>query len=279
MSNWEESKHPRDAEGKFTDKGQGTPAERKRLVEMGIGDSKKLTFKETLKQEEIENSRIIKNPRDILTKTIKRNNVNIATSIQMERLSKMSDKEFTDAVADMNGELAASKTQDVLLKEFLREKGYLSKPMIVNKQLFEQFVRNGANVLYRGVPKDNYNEELRDLDDVYIGRGWTTNGLWFTNNEKEAEDYAKGHKVARVILNPKAKIAKINKIDIDNFRFDEEYDGTKLSVDRRFEMMSKGKAGAVSILYALKGYDAIDMGHNCLVILNRGSLIMEGDDE
>ena len=36
MSNWEESKHPRDAEGKFTDKGQGTPAERKRLEEMGI---------------------------------------------------------------------------------------------------------------------------------------------------------------------------------------------------------------------------------------------------
>lgn len=35
MSNWEESKHPRDAEGKFTDKEQGTPAERKRLEEMG----------------------------------------------------------------------------------------------------------------------------------------------------------------------------------------------------------------------------------------------------
>ena len=35
MSNWEESKHPRDAEGKFTDKGQGTLAERKRLEEMG----------------------------------------------------------------------------------------------------------------------------------------------------------------------------------------------------------------------------------------------------
>ena len=34
MSNWEESKHPRDTEGKFTDKGQGTPAERKRLEEM-----------------------------------------------------------------------------------------------------------------------------------------------------------------------------------------------------------------------------------------------------
>lgn len=35
MSNWEESKHPRDTDGKFTDKGQGTPAERKRLEEMG----------------------------------------------------------------------------------------------------------------------------------------------------------------------------------------------------------------------------------------------------
>lgn len=36
MAKWEESKHPRDDDGKFTDKGQGTPAERKRLEEMGI---------------------------------------------------------------------------------------------------------------------------------------------------------------------------------------------------------------------------------------------------
>lgn len=34
--NWEESNHPRDNDGKFTDKGSGTPAERKRLEEMGI---------------------------------------------------------------------------------------------------------------------------------------------------------------------------------------------------------------------------------------------------
>ena len=32
--NWEESKHPRDSDGKFTDKGGGTPAERKRLEEI-----------------------------------------------------------------------------------------------------------------------------------------------------------------------------------------------------------------------------------------------------
>lgn len=32
--NWEESKHPRDNDGKFTDKGSGTPAERKRLEEI-----------------------------------------------------------------------------------------------------------------------------------------------------------------------------------------------------------------------------------------------------
>lgn len=56
MSNWEESKHPRDAEGKFTDKGQGTPAERKRLEELGVGNGKKIiTQQHSLKKEEVSN--------------------------------------------------------------------------------------------------------------------------------------------------------------------------------------------------------------------------------
>lgn len=52
MSNWEESKHPRDSEGKFTDKGQGTPAERKRLEEMG--DHTKTNNKANINFREIE---------------------------------------------------------------------------------------------------------------------------------------------------------------------------------------------------------------------------------
>lgn len=279
MNNWEESKHPRDAEGKFTDKGQGTPAERKRLEELGILSNKKVSIEEELKHEEVENSRVLKNPKEILEKKPKRTDVNIATSKQMKSLNGLSNNEFSAVVADMNGELASSKTQDILLKEFLREKGYLGKPLVANKTLFNQLVENGAHVLYRGVPKENYNKELRDANDVYIGRGRTTNGLWFSNDKNEAESYAKGYNAVRVILHPKAKIAKISSLDIDNFRFDEEYEGTPLSVDRRFDMMSKGKAGAVSILYALKGYDAIDTGHNHVVILNRTALIMEGDDE
>mgnify|MGYP005793675537 CR=1 FL=1 len=279
MNSWEESKHPRDADGKFTDKGQGTPAERKRLEEMGILSNKKVSFEEELKHEEVENSRVLKNPKEILEKKPKGTDVNIATSKQMKRLNELSNNEFSAAVADMNGELASSKTQDILLKEFLREKGYLGKPLVANKTLFNQLVENGAQVLYRGVPKENYNKELRDVNDVYIGRGRTTNGLWFSNDKNEAEGYAKGYNAVRVILHPKAKIAKISSLDIDNFRFDEEYEVAQLSVDRRFDMMSKGKAGAVSILYALKGYDAIDTGHNHVVILNRTALIMEGDDE
>lgn len=54
MAKWEESKHPRDDDGKFTDKGQGTPAERKRLKDLGI-DSQNLTEQSKLKIEEKEN--------------------------------------------------------------------------------------------------------------------------------------------------------------------------------------------------------------------------------
>lgn len=53
MSNWEESKHPRDEDGKFSSKsGGGTPAEEKRLKELGIDDNSR-SIKEQLKQEEI----------------------------------------------------------------------------------------------------------------------------------------------------------------------------------------------------------------------------------
>lgn len=55
MAKWEESKHPRDDDGKFTDKGQGTPAERKRLEELNIKDKEKSTIKQSLREEEINN--------------------------------------------------------------------------------------------------------------------------------------------------------------------------------------------------------------------------------
>lgn len=41
---WEEDKHPRASDGKFTDKADGTPAEHKRLRELGI-DLKPLSEK------------------------------------------------------------------------------------------------------------------------------------------------------------------------------------------------------------------------------------------
>ena len=40
MAQWEENKHPRDEDGKFSS-GGGTPAENKRLEEMGVGKSNK----------------------------------------------------------------------------------------------------------------------------------------------------------------------------------------------------------------------------------------------
>lgn len=50
MTQWEESKHPRDEGGKFTSGGGGTPAEHKRLKELGIETkeaiAKSLSYKE-----------------------------------------------------------------------------------------------------------------------------------------------------------------------------------------------------------------------------------------
>ena len=179
----------------------------------------------------------------------------------------------------MSGDHAKDKTEDLILKEVLIEKGYLDKPFVADTNTFNEMVSRGANVLYRGVPIDNYSDQLRDSDDVFIGRGFTTNGLWFSHDENKSKYYAKGKDVARVILHPKAKIAKMSDLNINDFRFDDEYEGVGLSKQRRFDMFSKGKAGAVAIFCALKGYDAIDKGHDDIVVLNRSALIMEEKHE
>lgn len=58
MAQWEENKHPRDEDGKFTS-GGGTPAENKRLEEMGVGKGEKgkPTLEQSLKEEEISNNK------------------------------------------------------------------------------------------------------------------------------------------------------------------------------------------------------------------------------
>ncbi len=58
MAQWEENKHPRDDDGKFSS-GGGTPAEHKRLEEMGVGngDKGKPTLEQSLKEEEISNNK------------------------------------------------------------------------------------------------------------------------------------------------------------------------------------------------------------------------------
>ena len=58
MANWEENKHPRDEDGKFTSDG-GTPAEHKKLKEMGIENqnNENPTLEQSLKEEEISSNK------------------------------------------------------------------------------------------------------------------------------------------------------------------------------------------------------------------------------
>ncbi len=52
MAQWEENKHPRDDDGKFTSNG-GTPAENKRLEEMGIKTNNNFLTEEEKRLEEL----------------------------------------------------------------------------------------------------------------------------------------------------------------------------------------------------------------------------------
>lgn len=267
--------------------------------ELGLGD------KDKLRQEEIKNQQ----------KTMVGKQNKEMTLVENEKLSDlglMEDKDFLNSdkreykkvksfvsylskskeqlqeiLKDENSWLDARGTEPCFLKDVLDEVGYLQKPKIVSKKEFNNLKQKGAKVIYRGVPGlENASVQLRDSEKPFIGRGYAVNGMYFAPNYEKGNTYSQGQgSVAQAILNPQAKTIQINKLkniddenrmDIITDNFSEEYNSfdkqnVKLYYEKK-EGLSRRAIEAVML-----GYDAVEMENGDYVILNRGSLIMEGD--
>ena len=257
---WKENEHPRDNDGKFTDK-NGTPAEHKRLKELGIeSDDADFLSSEKLKYSDIKS---------------------------VKKLFDLQPNDFAEKLDNENQWLGAVGTEPEILKDVLKELGLLNKPEIISKNEYDALKRAGAKVLYRGV-KDvpSADKDLRDSDLYFVGRGALLHGLYFSDDEETATSYSneKGS-VAEAILSPKAKIISIYDLEsIDNENRMEFITG---NISNEYSMFSRenvdkyfnAKIGRTRrALEAISlGYDAVDMGHSNVVVLNRSKLIMRGD--
>ena len=149
------------------------------------------------------------------------------------------------------------------------------------------YKKNGANVIFRGIENVKDTEkQLRDSDDVFIGRGAFSHGIFFSTDLGEAEHYKKSNgEIIETIIHPKAKIINIKDVrnldkedrnNVLNNNFD-NFDGIDKEKLKNYYQAENGRT-RVPIKASLLGYDIIDMNHNVYVILNRKALIMKGDN-
>lgn len=132
MAQWEENKHPRDGEGKFTS-GGGTPAEKQRLKEMGIHDVD-LNEDETLTAEE-------RRLRD--------------RGIEVNKLESQVDKVLNGTYKDSHITLC-EKTPKIL-----QDIGVPDKPFVITSKHAYLAIKdngkyNGVNDHYHGLGKETF---------------------------------------------------------------------------------------------------------------------------
>lgn len=132
MNSWEESKHPRDTDGKFTDKGQGTPAERKRLEEMGIISHKKESQKLSAEEQKLKDK-----------------------GINIDNLEMQVDKILNGTYKDSHITLC-EKTPKIL-----QEIGVPDKPFVITSKHAYLAIKNegkygGVNDHYHGLGKETF---------------------------------------------------------------------------------------------------------------------------
>lgn len=261
-----ENDHPRDSDGKFTDKNT-TPAEHKRLVEMGV---------ESDKVEEILGSNFNL-----------RKEINITDCKTIDNYFEIDNNLLEKQIIEDNNGLNRSGNECILLKNILLEIGYLNKPIVVNSQEYEK-LKSKTKTLFRGVPVEDADKEFRDNDNTWIGRGSLVHGIYFSTLNEEATSYSKPeqteHSVIEILLHPKAKIInyeELNNLDnkerIDSLIYGSEIE-SKYGKDKA-KMYYSDKRGRCrkSIKAALMGYDVIRTSDEHYVILNRSATIMRED--
>lgn len=261
---WEESKHPRADDGRFTTK-NGTPAEHKRLREKGIENDKK-----TKKQS--------------IPDLPKRQEVKLTSVKVIDNYLKIDNNLLKNQIIEDGYGLDATGRECITLKNVLMELGCLNKPIVVENAEFDK-LKQETKSYFRGVPKKNADIEYREDDDVWVGRGSLVNGIYFTTNRTEAIGYSESDNnessLIEILIHPNAKIIdfeELNKLDneerIDALMYGSEIESKYGKEKAEIYYNDKRNRCRKSIKAAIMGFDVIKTSFDHYVVLNRGVTIV-----
>lgn len=257
---FDESQHPRDNEGKFTDKGGG---EAKRVFELAD-------------QLGIEYNR----------------NTNFHTlQAKVQIALKEKERQFFSSLFDKVKEavdkypIYDSRYQhgvnDDRLKSVLDSLGYTDKPKKLTNEEFAKSLKNGGKLYYRGLSESRFVNEFYD-GDCFIGQGLSGSGIYMTEDVSEACGFygkASSDNVAIGIIDSDMRIADKN-VKEEWLAFEKQFITDKrreLERNRDFDALEDfdriSKVITYPMFLAMKGYDAyMSFNQKHIVLLNRSKL-------
>ena len=225
-------------------------------------------------------------------------------------LDKIEQRAWPQGEPEGDVNVLSGGISDSLLREVMREQGFLGKPTLIPEKDWEKFVQenvqeNGGKVLYRGISADGliagsgskeeamvrrYNNFL-NAETPFIGRGVNGNGIYTTESIVLAQGYLKQSgnslddksggtvpgRMYQMVLDPNAKV--FNQIrDTDVMKeYESQYnkDGAfKPLVDKdgTFPDAAYDTTSMLSVWAVTKGYDAMVDESGSTIVLNRGAL-------
>lgn len=154
--------------------------------------------------------------------------------------------------------------------KFISEEEFWGKDNTVRKDS----VFASENALYRGVSDKKYVDEFKN-GEFFAGEGYEANGTYFSKSYSEAVRYS-GDEENLICgrLSKDAKIINIGAVNGLKQKISGKMDWSKM-IDENSEEQANFRSFVLSdsgYTAMLFGYDAIDMGDNRIVVLNRGAM-------
>ena len=239
---FKEEDHPRDNDGKFTDKEGGK------------------TYRQNVSYDKI------------LSDDATAETDNTIGEFDEKAFDSVKDIPLNQIRAD-SGWLFGQGRTDSTLHKILHAKGYDRLPKVVSKEEIDGLVKQGYTPIFRGmkylgddVPSG---AEQYKRGEMFVGRGAFGHGVYFATNNRMASKYSvdKDGKVGSLLFGVLDKSAKIISAE-DAKRLSEELRNKAQTSEHKAILSDVGKVAA------LYGYDAIKATEDILVVLNRGKTII-----
>lgn len=272
MANFDESKHPRDDDGKFTDGNGSRWTTSKRDYSNVQGGEAQRVFDEA-KQLGID------------TKGI--DNLDVIKARLAEKRKEVEfEQSFFDKAKEIANKFESPKpsyqhgVEDVRLKSVLDELGYTKKPQKLSTADFAKEMQKGK-LYFRGMSEQKYVDAFYN-GDCFIGQGLSGNGIYLTEDASEAySNYGKGLKdnVAFCIISDDMRIAGEKEKNEYKALMSSYYDEKLQSVKKRgdnaelAEFFSIRDEMTYALYLAMRGFDGYTgLKATNIVLLNRGKV-------